>query len=78
LYQKKLIHIVVVWTTILRQAEMKSKVYTLAEAAALTRLSPDAIREAAKGKRIQAAKLGKQWLVLKEPFDRLLAGETAA
>jgi excisionase family DNA binding protein len=58
--------------------EMESRVYTLAEVAELTRLSTDAIREAAKAKRIKAVKVGKAWLVLKEPLDRLLSGETAA
>lgn len=54
---------------------MEAKVYTLKETAALTRLSLDAVRDAAAAGRIPAIKLGK-WLVLKEPLDRMLRGET--
>jgi excisionase family DNA binding protein len=57
---------------------MESKVYTLREAAQLTRLSLDAVRDAAKAGGIPAIKPGGKWLILKDPLDRMLRGEKAA
>jgi excisionase family DNA binding protein len=50
------------------------KNYTIEEAGQLLGIGRNQAYEAARSKQLPAVRIGKRWLVLKEPFDRMLEG----
>ena len=56
----------------------RGRVITLAEAAAILRISRGSAYEAAKRREIPTIKIGRRMLVPSDAFERLLAGNSAA
>jgi excisionase family DNA binding protein len=50
------------------------KTYTVEEAGQLLGIGRNQAYEAARNKQLPAVRIGKRWLVLKEPLDRMLEG----
>ena len=56
--------------------DLSRQTYTVDETSRLTGLSKDAVYEALKKNLIAGIKLTRDWLVLRQPLDQMLRGET--